>query len=440
MHSSSLSIDDLNRFLHDMEFTSSISMTVTTASTNPSISADSHKSHSGPEGPQYDTFFDGESVGESEFVYACRLIVNAHRAAEASAIALDDDYSSFKNNKNPDTVLASLIGNVAPAAAAVIGESPNMSTPYLDPSLGGTPYTPFTPATAFTPCFQGTSPYIECMDTINDISVANYLSSYDNNSWTCDGAAAFNGDPSQLMLDKCKSELCCSSNGEQRQHLSSSSDALFPPLPPQNEEIRLGYPEEHHSMQMDEQEIAAFMDDIFGFDSNGSTSNDHCDNNPVSDGCEEGKENKNTKNDNSSKKSSRSDDNHHHEHSTTQAGSSGSSSKKRKHDREHEDKSNKRRSTQNTERRFECPICHIKFSRRYNLGTHISTHDKDRIKKFSCMICGKGFDRKHDRNRHVATVHHGERSYSCNECGSSFSRKDALTRHLIQKHGYDGVV
>ncbi|KAI7867138.1 hypothetical protein BDF14DRAFT_1688831, partial [Spinellus fusiger] len=73
--------------------------------------------------------------------------------------------------------------------------------------------------------------------------------------------------------------------------------------------------------------------------------------------------------------------------------------------------------------------CHSKFSRRYNLGTHIKTHSKDRQKDFTCFICTKGFDRKHDCDRHIATVHLGERSYACTHCTSSFSRKDALSRH-----------
>ncbi|KAI7857634.1 hypothetical protein BDC45DRAFT_405545, partial [Circinella umbellata] len=59
----------------------------------------------------------------------------------------------------------------------------------------------------------------------------------------------------------------------------------------------------------------------------------------------------------------------------------------------------------NAEKRYQCDICKLKFSRRYNLGTHVKTHDKDRQKEYMCSVCPKGFDRKHDRDRHVATVH-----------------------------------
>ncbi|KAI8988138.1 hypothetical protein BDF20DRAFT_790357, partial [Mycotypha africana] len=73
--------------------------------------------------------------------------------------------------------------------------------------------------------------------------------------------------------------------------------------------------------------------------------------------------------------------------------------------------------------------CGAMFSRRYNLGTHVKTHNKNRAKSFSCHLCDKTFDRKHDLSRHISTVHNGERAFACAECSSTFSRKDALARH-----------
>ncbi|KAI9282765.1 hypothetical protein BY458DRAFT_411376, partial [Sporodiniella umbellata] len=52
-----------------------------------------------------------------------------------------------------------------------------------------------------------------------------------------------------------------------------------------------------------------------------------------------------------------------------------------------------------------CPVCSATFDRRYNLGTHIKTHDKNRKKAFECSLCTKTFDRKHDLSRHISTVH-----------------------------------
>ncbi|KAI8975473.1 hypothetical protein BDF20DRAFT_914398 [Mycotypha africana] len=86
---------------------------------------------------------------------------------------------------------------------------------------------------------------------------------------------------------------------------------------------------------------------------------------------------------------------------------------------------------------YQCHICGLISKRRYNLNTHIKTHDKNRTKDFPCPQCHKAFDRRHDRDRHLATVHRGERSFSCKHCKNHFSRRDALNRHLVQRHDYD---
>ncbi|CAO3592429.1 unnamed protein product [Absidia cylindrospora] len=105
-----------------------------------------------------------------------------------------------------------------------------------------------------------------------------------------------------------------------------------------------------------------------------------------------------------------------------------------------DNKNNKRQSTTKTrktnqnEKRYGCPICRRKFSRRYNLNTHIRTHNINRIKEFECGVCGFGFDRKHDRDRHMISVHRGERDYSCDQCAATFCRRDALARHALKSH------
>ncbi|SAM04666.1 hypothetical protein [Absidia glauca] len=55
-------------------------------------------------------------------------------------------------------------------------------------------------------------------------------------------------------------------------------------------------------------------------------------------------------------------------------------------------KRTKTNATNTNEKRYGCPICRRKFSRRYNLNTHIRTHNANRIKEFACDICGTGFD------------------------------------------------
>lgn len=86
---------------------------------------------------------------------------------------------------------------------------------------------------------------------------------------------------------------------------------------------------------------------------------------------------------------------------------------------------------------YPCHICDHVSNRRYNLNTHVKTHDKERVKEFACPDCPKRFDRRHDRDRHLGTVHgEGEGTYACEYCSVHYSRRDALHRHLIKKHGY----
>ncbi|KAI8878415.1 hypothetical protein K501DRAFT_287882 [Backusella circina FSU 941] len=96
-------------------------------------------------------------------------------------------------------------------------------------------------------------------------------------------------------------------------------------------------------------------------------------------------------------------------------------------------RTNKRSATQNTQK-HECLLCGMHFTRRYNLSSHMKTHDANRFKPFPCKLCNKQFDRKHDLARHVSTVHNGERAFNCSQCNCTFSRKDALNRHVSKKH------
>lgn len=79
--------------------------------------------------------------------------------------------------------------------------------------------------------------------------------------------------------------------------------------------------------------------------------------------------------------------------------------------------------------RFTCLYkgCMKKFSRKYNIQSHIQTHLSDR--PFRCPYCKAGFVRQHDLRRHCH-IHGGAeaRSWTC-ECGKAFARCDALTRH-----------
>lgn len=69
--------------------------------------------------------------------------------------------------------------------------------------------------------------------------------------------------------------------------------------------------------------------------------------------------------------------------------------------------------------------CGKRFTRRYNVRSHIQTNLSDR--PFGCSYCPKRFVRQHDLNRHVKG--HLEARYCKCLCGKEFSRLDALKKH-----------
>jgi transcription factor CRZ1 len=91
---------------------------------------------------------------------------------------------------------------------------------------------------------------------------------------------------------------------------------------------------------------------------------------------------------------------------------------------------------------FQCTLCPKRFTRAYNLRSHLRTHTDER--PFVCTICGKAFARQHDRKRHEG-LHSGEKKFICKGelkqggqwgCGRRFARADALGRHFRSKTGH----
>ncbi|KAL9556811.1 hypothetical protein MBANPS3_001709 [Mucor bainieri] len=380
--------------------------------------------------------FDFEQVwtGLNE---ACELILEYN--ALVNAIEKSSALSASDNIHQQSNSLSTFIGDLTPAAAAVVAaESPMMNTPFLDHSCMNTPFTPasvFTPSLAHMQNSPYYSPYINnntnqsfgninTIDNQDDVQVASYLKNdmswQDNSNATPAISTAdlfaptpninstdispellntldtFNGDPSQLLLnnmnDNVQATAATSTHDE-------PSDFLFPPLPSDNQDVSYSY----NTNPTQDLDASNLFDDCFDdcfFDDVNVVPEVVANQQPVV------------------------------EHEVN-------ASKKRKNNDSITNK-NKRikiaSSNDQDQRKFECDICHATFNRRYNLGTHIKTHDKNRRKDFPCHLCQKFFDRKHDLTRHISTVHNGERAYACAECPSTFSRKDAMVRHRMQKH------
>lgn len=90
---------------------------------------------------------------------------------------------------------------------------------------------------------------------------------------------------------------------------------------------------------------------------------------------------------------------------------------------------------------FQCNLCPKRFTRAYNLRSHLRTHTDER--PFVCSVCGKAFARQHDRKRHEG-LHTGEKKFVCRGelkdgskwgCGRRFARADALGRHFRSEAG-----
>ncbi|KAI8387026.1 hypothetical protein BD560DRAFT_486572 [Blakeslea trispora] len=342
------------------------------------------------------------------------------------------------------------------ATASMPTTSPAMNTPYLDSSFD----TPFLDnhSSADTPPFFDTlseiSPYLMYasfgLPNFNNMNMytsnnkddicATYLDNYhaeNDIAKLAHNPLKFNGDPNVLLLDKSKASTSSthiqavptkkpSPTIKLEAVTEEGSDSLFPPLNSSQQSINT----EAHLEDVT-------WDKILGFDASSPLSESLDSDSDLYQEDEEAAVS--SKPESSSKAGTPVKE---------ESSSQPQESKKRKATSSSNNETNKRKKTdiKNTKRSakkpkeaklYYCHLCDHVSKRRYNLGTHIKTHDKSRVKEFGCPQCNKAFDRRHDRDRHLATVHRGERSYACSHCATHFSRRDALNRHLVQKHDYN---
>ncbi len=82
-------------------------------------------------------------------------------------------------------------------------------------------------------------------------------------------------------------------------------------------------------------------------------------------------------------------------------------------------------------KKFECPICQARLSRKEQLDIHVQRH-QGIYKTFPCMHCEKVFKKKVTLDDHMRSKHTGEKPFHCNICDRHFASRGSYGTHMVK--------
>ena len=85
-------------------------------------------------------------------------------------------------------------------------------------------------------------------------------------------------------------------------------------------------------------------------------------------------------------------------------------------------------ATSLSKKQFQCRVCLVVFSKRWNCVSHMRAHARVRP-VFFCPRCGKKCSKKSELDIHLR-IHTGEKPFTCQECQRSFVRQGQLNSHV----------
>ena len=93
------------------------------------------------------------------------------------------------------------------------------------------------------------------------------------------------------------------------------------------------------------------------------------------------------------------------------------------------------RIAHNSDKRYECEVCHKRFNSIPHKRVHEKVHEEP---KFECSFCKKRVKTKETLEAHER-YHTGEKPFKCEHCGNGYVNNKALRQHVAGAHKIVGV-